>query len=445
MNVTETLSEGLKRAYTVVLPAADLEGKRAAKLAELGKTVRLPGFRPGKVPLPVVRQRYGKAVAAEVVEESVSDATQRVLSERNLRPAMQPKVDLVTAEADKDLEFKMELEVLPDVPLPDFGAIHLTRLKATPSAEAVDSALRTIAERQRTLEDIDEVRPAEKGEFLRIDFGGTVEDKPVAGGAGKDMDVEVGGEGFVPGFTEQLEGMRPGETKRFTLTFPEDYHGKELAGKEVAFEVTAKQLRRTVIPLVDDELAKKLGLDGLDKLREVVTQQIQREYDQLSRMRLKRELLDELAKVATFTAPESLVQAEFEQIWRRLEADRAAGQLDEEDRGKDEETLRTDYRAIADRRVRLGLMLAEIGRTHNIGVSPEEMTRAIRGEAARFPGQEQQVMQFFRNNPSAADHLRGPIFEDKVIDFVVELAQVEEKEVSPEELAREPDAEAAAA
>ncbi len=208
----------------------------------------------------------------------------------------------------------------------------------------------------------------------------------------------------------------------------------------MTFEVTANKLRRAVTPPIDDELAKKLGLEGLDKLREVVTRQIQREYDQLSRMRLKRELLDELAKVVDFAAPESLVQAEFDQIWRRLEADRAAGQLDEEDRSKDEETLRADYRAISERRVRLGLLLAEIGRTHNIGVSPEEMTRAVRTEASRYPGQEQQVMEFFRKNPSAADHLRGPIFEDKVIDFVVELAEVEDKAVSPEELAREPDA-----
>ncbi len=225
MQVTETLSDGLKRAFTVVLPSADLEGRRTAKLAELGKTLRLPGFRPGKVPLPVVRQRYGNAVTAEVLEESVNNATQQVLSERGLRPAMQPKVDLVTADKDKDLEFKMEFEVLPDVRLPDFGAVHLTRLKAEVTPEAVDKALTNIAERNRTLEDIDEVRPAGKGDFLRVDFGGTVEDKPVSGGAGKDMDVEVGGEGFVPGFTDQLEGMSPGETKRFAITFPDDYRG----------------------------------------------------------------------------------------------------------------------------------------------------------------------------------------------------------------------------
>lgn len=440
MQVTETLSDGLKRAFTVVLPAADLEGKRAAKFAQLGKTLRLPGFRPGKVPLPVVRQRYGSAVTAEVLEESVGEATRQVLSERGLRPAMQPKVDLVSIEKDSDLEFKMELEVLPEITVPDFGTVQLTRLKAEVPAEALDKALANIAERQRTFEDLDEVRPAQNGDFVRIDFGGTVEGKPVSGGSGTDMDIEIGGEGFVPGFTEQIEGLVPGETRRFAIPFPADYQGKELAGKEVQFEVTAKALRRPVVPPLDDELAKKLGVEGIDKLRELVGQQIQREYDQMSRMRLKRQLLDELAKIATFTVPESLVQTEFDQIWRRLEADRKAGQLDEEDSGKDEETLRTEYRGIAERRVRLGLLLAEIGRLHNIGVGAEEMTRAARAEAARYPGQEMQVMEFFRKNPQAAEHLRGPIFEEKVVDFLVELARVEDKQVSPEELAREPDA-----
>ncbi|MBV9756717.1 MAG: trigger factor [Alphaproteobacteria bacterium] len=440
MQVTETLSEGLKRAYTVVLPAADLEGKRSARLAELGRTLRIPGFRPGKVPLPVVRQRYGQAVSAEVLEESVGEATRKVLSERGLRPAVQPKVDLVAVAPDQDLEFKMELEVLPDVHLPEFGGIRLTRFKTEVSPETLERALGNIAERQRSFEDVDEARPAAKGEFLQIDFSGTVEDKPVSGGAGTGADVEVGGEGFVPGFTEQLEGMSPGETKQFALTFPADYPSPELAGKEVQFAVTAKKLRRKVVPALDDELAKQLGLEGIEPLRELVRGQIQREYDQLSRMRLKRQLLDELAKLATFTVPESLVQAEFDQIWRRLEADKAAGQLDDEDRDKDEATLRADYRAIAERRVRLGLLLAEIGRVHNITVNSDEMARAVRGEAGRYPGQENRVLEFFRKNPQAAEHLRGPIFEDKVIDFLVELAQVEDKPVTPEELAREPEA-----
>lgn len=440
MQVTETLSEGLKRAYTVVLPAADLEGKRSARLAELGKTLRIPGFRPGKVPLPVVRQRYGTAVSAEVLEESVGEATRQVLSERGLRPATQPKVDLVATEPDKDLEFKMEFEVLPDVKLPEFGGIRLTRLKAEVSQETLDKALANVAQRQRSFEDVEEARPAAKGDFLQIDFSGTVEGKPVSGGAGTAADVEVGGEGFVPGFTEQLEGISPGETKQFPLTFPADYPGPELAGKEVQFEVAAKKLRRAVVPPLDDELGKKLGLEGIEQLRELVRGQIQREYDQLSRMRLKRQLLDELAKLATFSVPDSLVEAEFGQIWQRLQADRAAGQLDAEDREKDEATLRADYRAIAERRVRLGLLLAEIGRTHSISVTADEMTRAVRGEAARYPGQENRVLEFFRKNPQAAEHLRGPIFEDKVIDFLIGLAQVEDQQVSPEELSRDPEA-----
>ena len=448
MQVTETLSEGLKRAYTVVVPAADIESKRTARLANLGKTLALPGFRPGKVPLTVVRQRYGTAVTAEVLEASVSEATQQVLSERGLRPALQPKVDVVSLDAAggtaKDLEFKVELELLPEIALPDFSAISLTRMKVEVSPETVDKALADVARRNRELTEITPGelgdRGAAKGEVLSVDYVGRIEGAEFPGGTGNDIDVEIGGEGFIPGFSEQLEGLKPGETRTIEVTFPAEYGVPDLAGKSATFEVTGKKLSRSVVPELDDQLAKKLGFDDLAALRDVVTKRIQGEYDQLSRLRLKRQLLDALAEVTKFASPDGMVEQEFGQIWQRLEADRQAGRLDEDDKEKDEETLKSDYRAIAERRVRLGLLLAEIGRVNSITVAPDEMTRAMRMEALRYPGQEQQVMEFFRQNPRAADTLRGPIYEEKVVDFVLELAKVDEQQATPEELAKEPQA-----
>ena len=442
MQVTETLSEGLKRAYTVVVLAADIESRRTARLTDLAKTLNLPGFRPGKVPMPVVRRRYATAVTAEILEEQVNESTQKVLSDRGLRPAMQPKVELVSVDATgtegKDLEFKVEVELLPEITMPDFAAISLTRRKAEVAADAVDKALNELAKRNRELEDVTEDRAAETGDVVTVDFIGRVDGEAFQGGTGTDMDVELGGAGFIPGFAEQIVGIKPGETRHIDVTFPEEYGAKELAGKAATFEITAKKLRHPVLPPIDDELGKKLGFEGLDAVRTAITEQMQREYDQLARLRVKRELLDALAGVANFAAPEGMVNAEFDQIWRRIEADREAGKLDEEDKAKDTEVLRTEYRAIADRRVRLGLMLSEIGRVNGLSVGADEMTRAMRQEAGRYPGQEAQVIEFFRSNPQAAESLRGPLFEDKVVDYVLELAKVTDEVVSPEELARDP-------
>ena len=443
MQVTETLSDGLKRAYTVVVPASDIETRRMARLTDLGKNLRLPGFRPGKVPLNLVRQRYGTAVIAEVLQESVDEATQQVISDRGLRPAMQPKVNVTSTDVagsePKDLEFDVELEVLPEVPMPEFSDIALTRLKAEVPPESVDKALADLAVRNRELADVEEDRGADKGETLTVDFVGSVDGTAFPGGAANDMNVEVGGGGFIPGFTEQLEGMKPGESRTISVTFPEEYGVKDLAGKAASFEVTAKKLRRPLETVLDDAFGEKIGFESLADLRQALSDRVSREYEQLSRLRLKRQLLDVLAERATFAPPQSMVDSEFEQIWQRLEADRKEGRLDEEDAAKDEETLRAEYRAIADRRVRLGLLLAEIGRVNGITVGADEMTRAMRAEAMRYPGQEAQVMEFFRKNPQLAENLRGPIFEEKVIDYVIELARVTDETVTPEELARDPD------
>ncbi|MDG6094595.1 trigger factor [Acetobacter sp. AN02] len=442
MQVTETLSEGLKCGFTVTVPAADLAEREAARLKEVGASLRLPGFRPGKVPAAVVRQRFGESVKGEALEETVSGAVRSLFEERGLRPAGQPKVDLTSgADGKGDVVFTIEVEVLPEIAEPDLSGLELTRLKATPSAETIDKALNDIAKRQRTFEDVTEDRPAVKGDVLVVDFEGKRDGVAFEGGTAQDVSIELGGEGFIPGFADQMEGMKAGEEKVITVTFPADYHAADLAGQEVTFDIRAKQLKKPVETAIDDDLAKKIGFEGLEQLRELISKQVEGEYEQLSRLRIKRELLDALAKMLDFPAPESMVEVEFAEIWRRVDADRKAGQLDDEDKDKDEETLRADYRRIAERRVRLGLLLAEIGRSKNITVTQDEMLRAIRAEAMRYQGQEQAVFEFFQKNPQAAENLRGPIFENKVVDYVIELAKVTDKEVTPEELAEMPPAE----
>ena len=385
MQVTETLSEGLKRGFAITVPASDIEEKRTQRLTEIGKTIKVPGFRPGKVPMTVVRQRYGTAVMSEVLEESVNTATQQVLTERGLRSASQPKVEVTQLEEKKDLQFTVELELLPDIPMPDFGAITLTRFRADPTAESIEAALAEVAKRQRELEPVTEDRGAKLGDTLTVDFLGKVDDVAFPGGTGSDMAVELGGAGFIPGFSEGMEGMKPGEERQISVSFPEEYHAKELAGKAATFDLTAKKLEQAKPLVMDDALATRLGFESLEKLRETIAAQIQREYDQAARMRLKRELLDALASGASFPAPDSMVDAEFKQIWERVEADLKAGSADDEDKGKDEATLQSEYRAIAERRVRLGLLLSEIGRSNGVQVAPEEMTRAMRERSRPLP------------------------------------------------------------
>jgi trigger factor len=438
----------------VVLPVADLESRRTERLTTLGKTLRLPGFRPGKVPLPIVKQRYGSAVSAEVLEESVNEATQKVLSERGLRPAQQPKVDLLTENPTallSDLEFTVALELLPDIVLPDFSAIELTRFKAEVLPEAVDKALEQIAKFNHTLEPI----PAETvegrghgaaaGEFLTIDYEGKIDDVPFEGGKGADTPVEIGGGGFIPGFAEQLEGANAGETRTINVTFPEDYGKAELAGKAATFDITVKQLSTEIIPPIDDDLAKKLGATDLAAVRELVISRQQQEYDGMSRIRLKKSLLDALSGMADFPVPSSIADQEFDQIWQQFEAARTAGTQDEEDKTKDDDTLKAEYRAIAERRVRLGLLLAEIGRVNNITVTEQELDRALYQRAMQYPGQETQMLEFFRKYPQLTNSVRGPLLEDKVVDFVLELAKVTDSVVTPEELAKEPEADVALA
>ena len=438
MQVTETLSEGLKRSYAVTVPAAEIESRTKSKLDEIGKSLRLPGFRPGKVPANLVRQRYGNAVMAEIMQDAVNSAAERVVEDGKLRPAGQPRISLANEPqiggAIQDLEIKVELELLPDITLPDLSAISLVRLRAEPSDDTIAKALESIATQNRELETIEEDRGAATGDVLVVDFTGSIDGVPFDGGAGTDMPVELGGAGFIPGFAEQLDGLKPGETRSIDVTFPADYQAANLAGQAAKFEIVAKALKKPVPAMQDDSLATKIGFEDFEKLKDAVRGQMQSEFDQLSRLRIKRELLDVLAEQAKFEAPPTMLEAEFASIWQRVEADRQKGQEDEDDRGKDEPTLRAEYLAIADRRVRLGLMLSEIGRAADVQVTPAELSAALRVEASRYPGQEMQVVEFFRKNQGAIEQLRGPIFEDKVVDHILSQATVEEKIVPPEEL-----------
>ncbi len=455
MQVNETLSDGLRRGFTVTLPGADIETRRAQRLTELSRTLRLPGFRPGKVPMPIIRQRYGTAVSAEVLEESVSEATRQVLTDRGLRPALQPKVEIVTEDptnaAVRDIEFKLEMELLPDIPLPDFAALQLNRRKAEVSDESLSEQIEMIAKARRTFEDYSEAEIAERGgsltgragDVLIVDYKGMMDGEAFEGGSATDAPVELGGDGFIPGFVEQLEGVTVGETRTINVTFPENYSAAALAGKPASFEITVKQIRKPIAPAIDDAFAMTLGYDTLEELREDIRKRRQADLDNLSRMRVKRELLDQLAKMVDFPLPPTMAEAEFNQIWERLEASRKAGEEDEDDKGKDEETLRSEYRAIGERRVRLGLLLAEIARLNNLAVTEGELARAVRQEVMRYPGQEEQMMELFRKYPALSDNLRAPILEDKVVDFILDLAQITDEVVSIEDLLKEPPAEGA--
>jgi len=439
MQVTETLNTGLKRGFTVVVPEPELAQKREKRLAELGRTMQMPGFRPGKVPMSMVRKRYGVAVAAEIAEMAINESSDALISERGLRPAMQPKLDIKQFGRNSDLEFTVELEVLPEITIPGFADITLDKPVAAVTDEAVEEALKRLAVQRQSFEAVEEPRPAAKGEQLTIDFIGKIGEEAFAGGTANDVAVIVAGDGFIPGFADQMEGMSPGESRTITVTFPEEYGSKDLAGKQATFDITAKSLAVAKTPEIDEAFAKSLGVDSLEDLKNTLKTQIEREYGNLTRMKLKRGLLDALSARADFTAPESLVDAEFNEIWRQVEQEKQAGRADPEDAAKDEDTLRAEYRAIADRRVRLGLLVAEIGRANGVTVTDQEMHRAMFNEAMRFRDQTMQVLEFFKKNPQQIERFRGPIFEDKVVDFLLNSVTLNEVSVTPEELAADPE------
>jgi trigger factor len=440
MQVTETVSDGLKRQLKVIVPATELKARVETKLEDLKTKVRLNGFRPGKVPLAHVRQIYGRSVMAEVLEQTVGETSTKALQDRKERPAFQPDIKLPEDQAAveriiegaSDLEYTMSFEILPKIELADLKSITLQKEVAEPEAADVQNAIERLLKANVSYEPKE--APAEKDDRLSIDYKGSVGGEPFEGGSGEDAYVMIGSGRFIPGFEEGLVGALPGEKRDVRVTFPEDYQAKHLAGKEAIFDVQVKEVARPIEAKADDEFAKSMGLESLAKLEEAVRAQLQKELDTAAKNRVKKLLLDALDERHSFEMPPSLIESEFEGIWgnvnRQLEQQKSSFEAE----GTTEEKARADYRKLAERRVRLGLILSEIGNENEIRISDEELRRAMIERARQFPGQERQVLELYRKNPRALDELRAPVYEEKVINFALELVKVDEKKVTPAEL-----------
>lgn len=445
MQVTETKNEGLSREYTIVIPAAELEDRVLVKLAEIGQQVNIPGFRQGKVPTKLLRQRYGQAVLGDVVQEAVVESSSQAITDQSLTPATQPKIDVTSFEDGKDLEYTMAVEVMPEINAVDFKTIKLERLTADISDEEIEKSMANIASEMVRSEPIKRARKSRKDDIVVIDFVGSVDGVEFDGGKADDFQLTLGSNRFIPGFEDQLIGAKPGEHVTVNVSFPEDYQAENLKGKDAVFEVDIKEIREQVETPIDDELAKSLGLESLDQLKDGTRQQLEQNYTMFSRNRLKRDLLDQLDEAHDFEIPPGMVETESQSIWEQFEEARREDRLDDEDKEKSEDDLKAEYEKIASRRVRLGLLLAEVGRENNIEVTAEEVNQAMLQEVRKYPGQERQVMEYFQQNQQAMAGLRAPIFEDKVIDFILEMAEVSERAVSPEELMAMPEEESAEA
>ena len=450
MQVTETNSDGLKREFKVVVPAADLDARLNDRLVALKDRVQIRGFRPGKVPVTHLKKVYGRAAMAEAIEEVVRETNAKIVTDNNLRLAMDPKITMPESESEieqvisgkSDLAYTVAVEVVPPITLADFKQITLTRQTAEVTDAEVDEAVGKLAEQSRPFGAKAEGGKVENGDRVTVKFTGTMDGQPFEGGSGDDIPVLVGSHSFIPGFEEQLVGMAVGETRTVNVTFPGNYLAPNLAGKDAVFEVTAKAIETPGTVTVDDEFAKSLGMESLDKLKAAMRERLAREHTGASRQKLKRQLLDQLDKLHKFAPPPSLVEQEFNNVWGTIQSDLQSQNRTFADEGTTEEKAREEYQGIADRRVRLGLVLAEIGDKNNIKVTDDEITRAIVEQARQYPGREQEVWEHYRKNPQAVATLRAPIFEEKVVDFVVELAKVTDQQVSREELFKEDDAQA---
>src|SRR2546429_1824731 len=445
MEVPETLSAGLEREFQVQVPAADLEARVVERLGELKDRVQLRGFRPGKVPVTHLRKIYGKAVMAETIEAIIRELNAKIVSERGLKLAMEPKVTIPNEATavekviggQSDLAYTLALELLPKIELGDFKGIKLERQVAEVTDPQVNEALDKIAEQNRPFAAKAPGTKVEKGDRVAIDFVGKVDGAPFEGGSGGDVGVNVGSGCFLQGFEDQLVGMSAGETRLVKVTFPANYASAQLAGKPAEFDVTVKSVEAPSAVTVDDAFAKSLGLESLDKLKAAVKARLQQEHAGLSRQRLKRQLLDNLDEMHKFALPPTLAEDEFKNVWAAVESDLKAQGRTFADEGTTEEKAREEYRGIAERRVRLGLVLAEIGEKNKITVTEDELNRAIMERVRQVPGREQEVWEYYRKNPGAVAAVRAPIFEEKVVDFLVELATVTEKQVSREDLLKD--------
>ncbi len=435
MQTVETLNEGLKRAYTLTIAGKDISARVDAEIKSVAPQIKMPGFRPGKVPANLVRKMHGPAIEQEALQKAVQEGVQALMAEKQLRPAIQPSVELGEGyEPGKDAEVKVTLEVLPDVPAPAIDGLALERLRVEPGEDAIDEAVNRIAGQQKSFDTAMEGHPAVEGDQVTVDFVGKVDGVAFDGGTGEGMAVELGAGRLIPGFEAQLEGIKVGESRTLNVTFPADYGEKSLAGKDATFDVTVTEVKVPKETVADDEFAKTLGLEGIAQLRDLVKGQVEQELNGLTRTHMKRKLLDQLAEAHDFEVPPSMVEAEFSQIWQQLEHE--AGHEDDQDAARAEmEKDRDDYRAIAERRVRLGLLLSEIGQKNGVEVSSQEMQRLMMQAAQQYaPKDRERFVQYVQQDPMAAAQLRAPLYEDKVVDWLFERAEITDRVVSREEL-----------
>ena len=453
MEVTETITEGLKREFKVVIAAAEIDSKVDERLKEIAPTLQLPGFRPGKVPATLVKKRFGQSLLGEVLEKSVNESSQQALDERGLRPAGQPNIEVVSFDEGKDLEFNLSVELMPEIEPLDYSVLKLKKLVAEANDKDIDDALSKLAEQHKGSEPISSKRASKIGDILVIDFVGSVDGEKFDGGSAEGHHLELGSNQFIPGFEEQLVGKKAGASVKVEVKFPENYSQANLSGKNAFFDTKIKEIRQSTKVKIDDDFAKLFGLEELSALRDALKTQIEQELEQTTKARLKRELLDKLEDVKPFDVPQSMSDQEYASICQAVKANEEnanTSNLDQQENNNEDdegatpvdESLSDDdkkeYRQIAERRVRLALVLQEVGRLNNIEVSDEEVQRALFQEASRYPGQEKQIMELYQKNPQAMASIRAPLYEDKIVDFITEMAEVSEKKVTRDELLAEP-------
>ena len=445
MEVTQTKAEGLSRTFAVKVSATELQAKLNQRIEEIRPTMRLKGFRPGKVPAAHVRKMYGRDLMGEVIDKLVNETNQKALQDSALRPAGQLDVKMdgdieKVVKGEADLSYQVNVDVMPEFTPVDPATLTITRPVAEVSEEQITESLTRIAEQNTQYEPREEGSAAENGDAVVIDFVGKIDGVPFDGGAAEQQSVVIGSNRFIPGFEEQLLGVKAGDNTELNVTFPENYQAANLAGKAAVFEVKVHEVRAPKKPELDEDFAKGLGLESLEQLRGLVKDQIAAEHNNASRSKAKRDLLDKLDAAHDFDLPPGMVNQEFEQIWQQLQREMDAGRVTDEEKSKPEDELRKEYRKIAERRVRLGIVLAEIGRVADVRITEQEVNQALIREARQYPGQEREVVQFFQRNPNAMAQLRAPIYEDKVVDHILAVATVEDQTVSRDDLFKDDDA-----
>jgi len=444
MQITETVSEGLRREYKVIIPAGDLDQRLTGRIEEMKPKVHLKGFRPGKAPVSFLKKTYGKSMMGEIVQDAVNESSEKAVKDNALKPAFRPRIDLVSeiqqvVDGKADLEFTVKVDLMPDFEVADVSKLKVERLAGEVGDNDVEDALKRIAEQSRTYTAREEGQGAENEDVIVIDFVGRVDGEEFTGGKAENFNLVLGSGQLVPGFEDQLIGAKKSDAREVTVTFPADYPETKLAGKEGVFSVSVKEVKKPDPLVSDDELAKRVGLDSIVALKDRVREQLKQDFARASRMHLKRRVLDALDAAHAFSLPPTMVEGEFAGIWSQVEAELKKEGKTAADEGKSEDELKAEYHAIAERRVRLGLVLAKIGEQNGLAVAQDEVQRAIAQRARQFPGQEQQVFNFYANNPQAMAEVRAPIFEDKVVDFITELAQVSDRKVDRETLFLDPD------